>query len=502
MRSTLGAALRSVTGVVTTTGIAIVLASTSRAQAPNSYEPKWNKNVAPNATLTVTYNTAATPAQNGQTLKAAIQALHAGDTLAIDPGPNPGVGTTAGGQQRSNYELPAGFEIFLQGTYTAPIAIRGVSLAVKPVITRAVGSTETVVTLGSSSQPARYLYLRGLDITGGGIGVAFKQSDNVWIEQCDIHNTGGGGIKGPISTPSQYAPSSLFLVNNEIHDTLTLGNSSYGEGIRLKAHHSVLAINHVHHTRNSTQGDGIQIESGSYANWIVGNVVHHTYYPCFYFIGDDGTHPNEPTKIEQNIAYNSLDNVFQYEDGDNTIVRNNLFVGPCGNKIYDSSHGSPENVQVIHNTFISGNGYCAGLKSWKNGGQGLVFANNACYSSAYNTSTYAISRDPLNTDGTPNTTGSFYGNVKVGNVHNIPISGYRQGNGLSDFVNFPTWTWYSNLDTKLVRVLVRDVMPSPSGKLVGAADVVWVTPRDLVRRLRDQGPAQAEAGCLELVNVP
>jgi len=45
-------------------------------------------------------------------------------------------------------------------------------------------------------------------------------------------------------------------------------------------------------------------------------------------------------------------------------------------------------------------------------------------------------------------------------------------------------------------------MPSPTSKLIGAADAMWVAPRDLIRKVRDQGPARAEAGCLEIPGAP
>lgn len=443
------------------TGEGAVSAQASATPATDAggtrYDPSWG-GLSASQTIFFSYNGSRSAAQNGQDLADSIDALAPGDKLSIGTG---------------DYALPADYTIRLQGNSGAPIVIAATSGATV-TLTRADAAGPVVGIGGQGAQSAsQYLVLRGMEITGGGVGVAIHKASQIWIDRCHIHDTGGAGIR--VSTEDAER---LHLTRNEIHDT-----TSFGEGIRLGdetlgsvTHHAVVALNHIHDTRAALEGDGVELQQNCYANWIAENVIHHTKYPAILFHGTGGQTVNT---IERNVCYDSQDNVMQAEAGE-AIVRNNVLVGPAGNKIFDSSHSEStlQNLTVVHNTMIAQGGYGAGLFAW-NGQTGLVFANNAVYSRNWGAPTYAVAYRSGYAGGT------LAGNVVLGNTPDVPGS-LTQGAGLSDFAGVAGWSYtFSSLE---------DLLPSAGSVLLGAADPSYPVTADISGTSR---PSPADVGAIE-----
>src|SRR5690606_15209078 len=87
-----------------------------------------------------------------------------------------------------------------------------------------------------------------------------------------------------------------------------------------------------------------------------------------------------------------------------------------------------QHLQLIHNTFVNDQ-RCCELSRW-GARPGMVFANNACYSTAGQSVYYGIGDQGVVATG----------NVVLG-PGNWTGSGYRSGMGLSDFVNVDLQTF-------------------------------------------------------------
>lgn len=436
------------------------ISATPQSGGGAQYEPSW-ASATPLATYTIAYNSGASAAANGVVLANALANALPGDDVVVADG---------------TWALPLNARLVLQGTSTDPIRIRA-AIDGGAILTDASSSTSAIIALGDTgSGPAaqtRYVSFRGFEVTGAGAGIELGNAANVWVDRCHVHDVGGQGILAASNDTDH-----IYVTRCEIHDT-----SGFGEGIAFGSnstgtitHDSVIALNSVHDTRATTEGDGIDLRWECHTNWIAENRVHHTRYPAIIFHGT-GIHPSN--LIEKNICWDTLDNVMQ-ADGGNAIVRNNVLLGPCVNKVFDSTHheATLRDLVVVHNTMIAQGGYCAGLFGW-NGQPNLVFANNAVFSNPNGFTGYAIAV------GDGHSGGALAGNVVVGYTPNVS-SGFTTGNGLSDLANVNVWSYaYANLD---------DVRPNPLGALVGAADPAWVTTYDLEGTPRTN---PVEAGALE-----
>ncbi len=412
------------------------------ADSPEKYFPPW-ADAAPLATFAFNFNGAQTSAQNGAALRTVIANLQPGDRLEIGSG---------------TYTIDALFDIQLVGTAHTPIWIVAAPGAT-PVITRS-NASQNVVNLGASS-PTRYLALRGLEITGGSAGIRLFDCQNVWIDDCHVHDVGESGITAN-TVPTEY----LWFTRNHIHGTSGTGEGFYlgGNNASPITHHVTVALNHVHDTGGS-QGDGIELKQGAWASLIAENVVHDTNYPCILVYGTGGMPVNV---IERNLCWNANDNVMQIQG--EAIVRNNVAI-EGSNAFYSANHqGTVTNLVVVNNVFVN-DVRAARLQDW-NGKPGMVFANNACYSQ---TST-AI----LVNGGNAGVT--FADNVVFGTLSGVPNGTTIPGTGLGDFTSV---SWNG---------LAHDASPSFASVLLGAGSATHVPLDDLNGKLRT---GAVEAGAVD-----
>jgi hypothetical protein len=402
-----------------------------------AYGPAWSA-TAPGAESRHAYEPQRTPAQNGAALAARIAALAPGERLVIAAG---------------TYSVDTRFSIELVGSVELPIRIQGERGV---VITRA-DARQNVINVDR----ARYLSVSGLEITGGDTGLKLYDCENMWIDRCHVHHTGG-----PAVAANSADTAWLWLTRNTIHHTAGAGEGFYlgaNEGEHVMRH-SVIARNWVHSTAGK-QGDGIEVKQGSYDNRIVENLVHDTRYPCILVYGTGGQAPNV---IERNVCFNSGDNVLQVQG--EALVRNNLLMNGLRGFASHDHQGQTRDLVFVHNTIVNP-GRGAHLLSWS-GRPGMVFANNAVYSQSGDAVRFH--------DGAAGV--QFGHNVVLGSVAGAE-SGWSAGRGLSDFIGV---AWDAQ---------ARDARPSAGSALIGAGGAAFGAADDLSGGAR-QGPL--EAGCFDL----
>lgn len=409
--------------------------SVTPSRFATSYAPAWASAV-PTRVVPHSYDPARNDVDNGACLREAILRLQPGDRLEIAAG---------------RYSVAPRLGIHLGATATAPIWITG---ALGAVLTRPDANQNTL-----NVDYARYVVLQGLEITGGDTAVKLYDCVEVWLDRCHVHHCGGVAIAA-----NSQDTERLWLTRNEIHDT----SGSGGEGMYLGAnngqyvtHHSVIAQNHVYRC-GGTQGDGIELKQGSYANLIAENEVHDTNYPCILVYGTDG---REPNIVERNVCYRSNDNVMQVQG--EAIVRNNLLCGGLTGLHSHDHQGQTRDLVVVHNTILTA-GRGANLQAW-NARPGMVFANNVVYSASGDAVRF----------GTGSSGVTISANVALGRVSGTGAS-FLPGHGLEDFAA-------ASFDGA-----ARDVRPSASSALRGAADPAYVVNEDLVGAPRQ---APFAAGC-------
>ena len=402
-----------------------------------SIEPVWAHSV-PTRTLQLKYDNTIAEDQNGRALLRAVAALQAGDRLEISPG---------------RYMVASKFSINLRGTAEHPIWIVAADPEQPPVITRP-DARQNVLNVGDRST-TDFVCFRNLELTGGSTLIRFYDCHQLWLDQCELHHGGGEGI-----TTNTHDTSHLFITNNHFHHFTN--PKATGEAMYLGANHgkyvmsySVIANNHVHHCAGS-QGDGIEIKQGSHHNWVVGNHVHDTQYPCILVYGTNGKGINV---VERNTCYRSGDNVLQAQG--EALIRNNLLMSGQGAALASTDHqGKSRHLTVVHNTLITPK-RGASLTSWNNRDE-MVFANNVVY-----------------TDGgqaihAPNGIGgvTMAGNVLLGQTPSKSI----QGRGLDDFQRV---TWDANH---------RNVQFRAGSELIGRATPEFAVRVDIEGRSRTTPP--------------
>ncbi len=370
------------------------------------------------------YDAQKTPEENGSALRSQVGDLQAGDRLVIHAG---------------TYVVNSRFGIWSPGTEAAPVTIEGAEGELV-VITRDNNSQNTVNVDGGS-----YLTLKNLEITGGDTGLKIYGFDHLYVCNCHIHHTDESAI-----TANSDDTSFLYLVDNHIHHVE--GN---GEGFYLGAnngkyitHHTYVVGNHVHDTAGS-QGDGIEIKTGSYACVVSDNLIEDTRYPGILVYGNGGN--AERNIIERNIILRSAEGGIQVAA--DAIVRNNLIIDCDDACIVSQSHqgASPEDLTIVHNTLIN-SGRGLRVSDWD--GPNIVAANNAIYSG----SGREIS-------------GSTSAALLSGNVFAATLA---------------AWVGVS-LDG-----VQRDATPAPGSVLRGAGDAAHVTRYDL-HDMERTGPVDAGA---------
>jgi hypothetical protein len=419
-------------------------AAQTAAVAPGGAEkffPAWADAPAQQV-LVQSYDPGLSSAQNGALLEARMEGLTAGQELRV------GAGT---------WTVNALLDLRLAGTAAKPIRIVAQAGA-KPVLTR--GDTQQNTVNVGAGGPARYLLLRGFEITGGDIALRIGDARDVWIDLCHVHDCAQGAI-----TANTAPVDRLHVTRSEIH-----GTGGYGEGIYLGgndgseiASRCVIAQNHVHDTGGS-QGDGVEVKQGSWGNLIAENFVHGTRYPCV-LVGGTGGKPRNV--IERNVLVGSDDAVLQVQG--EARVRNNVIAnGNVGFLSFDHQ-GQVRDLAFVHNTIVN-QGTAARMNDW-NARPGMVFANNAAYS---------LWSDAILFQGGSSGV-AIGGNVAYGPVSGAS-SGYVPGKGLEDFVAV---TWDGAL---------LNVTPALGGALDGAGGLAWMDWLDVLGNLRMPG---LEAGAVD-----
>jgi hypothetical protein len=359
----------------------------------------------------------------GDDFRSAMQNLHAGDTLIMHGG---------------TYLLSSYFELDLAGTAVLPITIRAAS-GEQPVL-RYVDDGQNIVNIVDSA----FLVFDGIEFSGGSRGIRLTNSSDITIRNCHVHDTAANAISAN-DGGNVYARLAFF--HNEIDHA---GGTAEGFYLGCNAdacrvHDSLVANNYIHDLTgpNVTQGDGIEIKAGSYANIVRDNVIHDTAYPGITLYHTNGN--GAPNVIERNLVWNSGDNGIQVTA--DAIVRNNIVLGAAaeGIGIHASQGGTVGNLVIINNTVLKASGDALHISDVA--GPVLV-ANNALY---------AANGNAVFAGGSTNLV-TLVANVGVGSLSGVSGGFDASGDIAADFgaANFSG-------------APPQDLVPR-SGRLVGTAD--------------------------------
>jgi len=268
------------------------------------------------------------------------------------------------------YTTPGFFEVTWAGNEVAPIVVRGADGEL-PVI--AGDPSQNVINLAGA-----YFTLRNVEITGGSHGIRLASAYHATLEDLVLHQLGDVGIS--CNRPGEECDS-LTIRHCEIYDT---GLAGTGEGMYLgcndsgcEFHHSVVEGNFVHDL-GGTQGDGIEVKTGAYANVIRDNVIVNAIYPGITMYGFGFAMPGSNNVVERNLVWGSQDNGIQIVG--QIVVRNNVVIGAVGNGIHSKpSQGfDPTDLSIVNNTIYGAGSACIKGNQWP-AGSGQIVANNAVY---------------------------------------------------------------------------------------------------------------------------
>ncbi|HVT31291.1 MAG TPA: right-handed parallel beta-helix repeat-containing protein [Rhodanobacteraceae bacterium] len=290
----------------------------------------------------------------GDDFRGAMQNLHAGDTLIMHGG---------------TYTLSTYFELDLTGAPAHPVTIRAAA-GEQPAI-HYDGDGQNIVNIVGS----RFLVIDGIEFSGGSRGIRLVDTSDFTLRNCHVHDTAANAISAN-DAGNDYAR--LTFVHDEIDHAGETAEGFYlgcnDDGCRV--HDSLVANNYIHDLNGPdvTQGDGIEIKAGSYANIVRDNVIHDTAYPGITLYHTNGN--GAPNVIERNLVWNSGDNGIQVT-GD-AIVRNNIVLGAAaaGIGIHPSQGGEVAGLVIVNNTILKSSGDALHISDVA--GDVLV-ANNALY---------------------------------------------------------------------------------------------------------------------------
>jgi len=366
----------------------------------------------------------------GDNFRTAMQTLVAGDTLTLRGG---------------TYPLTSYFNLELAGTAAQPITIRA-KTGEQPHL-QYIGAGQNIVNVSNTT----FLVLDGIEFSGGSRGLRFTNASDITVRNCHVHDTAANAIAAN-DDGSDYAR--LTFVHNEIDHT-----SDTAEGFYLgcnddtcRVHDSLVANNYIHDLTGAgvTQGDGIEIKLGSYANIVRDNVIHDIAYPGITLYGVNGR--GARNLIERNVVWHSGDNGMQVDS--DAIVRNNIVLGAAGAGFAANVQQgvSPGNLEIVNNTIIN-----AGVDAIHLSGVGgaITIANNALYASAHN-AVFASGASALVT---------LSHNVGSGTLSGVSAGFDATGEVATDFVAAS----YSGVPPQNVL---------PRLRLPGSADVTWLPADD------------------------
>ena len=367
----------------------------------------------------------------GDDFRSAMQNLEPGDTLIMDGG---------------TYTLSSYFELDLAGTEQQPITIRAAT-GQQPVV-HYVDDSQNIVNIVDSS----FLVIDGIEFSGGSRGIRLTNTSDFTMRNCHVHDTAANAISAN-DGGNVYARLTFF--HNEIDHTGDTGEGFYlgcnDDGCRV--HDSLVANNYIHDLNGSsiTQGDGIEIKAGSYANIVRDNVIHDTGYPgiTLYHVNGNGA----PNVIERNIVWASGDNGIQVTA--DAIVRNNIVLSAAaeGIGIHASQGGTVGNLTIVNNTVLKASGDALHISDVA--GTVLV-ANNALY---------APNGNAVFANGSTNLV-TLVANVGTGGLSGVSAGFDATGDIATDFTDAN----YSGMPP-------QDLVPQ-SGHLVGTADASTIATDD------------------------
>lgn len=374
------------------------------------------------------------PADN---FRIAMQGLSPGSTLVLRGG---------------TYTVSSYFSVSLHGTSAMPIVIR--AKAGEHPIFEFAGSSQNILNINDSS----FLTLDGIEFTGGSRGLRFQGGSDITVRNCHVHHTADNAISANDSG-KDYAR--FTFIHNEIDHTGGTGEAFYlgcnNNGCQF--HDSLIANNYIHDLDGGSvsQGDGIEIKQGSYANVVRDNVIHDTRYPGITLYDTHGN--GGPNIIERNLVWNSGDNGIQVTA--DAIVRNNIVLGSAANAIASNAvqGGSAGNLTIVNNTLLMSGGNGIRLNSVSGA---VTVANNAIYAPQ----AYAI-----RATGSTNLVYSS-SNAGQGGLLGV-VAGFDNGGSVaSDFHA-----------AALTNVPPQNLMPN-SAILVGAGDAGYLPVDDFYGRIR------------------
>lgn len=291
----------------------------------------------------------------GEKLFEVLSTLSAGDRVTIHGG---------------RYKVPGYVALELRGTASAPIVIQG-----KPgdeVVVEGISSQNTFNLAGS------WFTLQGLKIEGGSHGVRLGSCDHVTLQDLEITGVGDVGIS--CNYPNKTCEA-ITIRRNHIHHTGQSGGP--GECMYLGCNDnacqmwdSIIEYNWCHDTTAGSQGDGIELKTGSYNNIIRHNVIHNVKYPAITVYA---TVDHKPANlVEANVIWAVQDNGIQMV-GDAKVQNNVIFdVKNYALQIKPSQGGVVDKLSVLHNTVINPGSTCLRASELEQGSH-IHIANNALF---------------------------------------------------------------------------------------------------------------------------
>lgn len=248
------------------------------------------------------------PSDPRETINRRIAALTAGDTLIF---------------RKGKYWLENKLVIQgLKGTADKPIVIR--AEAPGQAVLEAVNQFDfnMIEMVGSE-----HVILDGLEIKGADEAIRFQQGNvHITLENLDLHMLGNVAI----GAQGRDVELGYLVVRNCQIYNVGLGGGT-GEGLYLGfhgslqgfVHHALIERNYIHHTNAGSQGDGIELKHGSYANIIQDNVLHDV-GPGITVNVTGRNNPAEVNIVRRNVIWNT-DDFGIWTTGESLIENNVIF---------------------------------------------------------------------------------------------------------------------------------------------------------------------------------
>ncbi len=271
-------------------------------------------------------------------------------------------------------QLPSGSwlrEVVLPGTEGAPITLRAAAEE-NVIIEGDPAGSQNIVNLSGD-----WFTLSGFELRFGSKGIRMFETTNANIENLIIHDVGDVGISA--NDPGAVYEA-LWFAGIEIYNTGIDGGT--GECFYLgcqadacQVMGSYVELNWCHDTQMGSQGDGIEIKSGSYGNTVRDNVIHDVNYPGITIYGTRGRGIN---RVERNVVWNSLTQGIQVV-GEALVMNNIVFDTASYGLFSKSSDGQdPLDLGILNNTVVNGSGTCFRANDWADATD-ITVVNNAFF---------------------------------------------------------------------------------------------------------------------------